>query len=202
MIPTVHAPQAFEQALDIITDYINEAGANGVIFNANETIRVIWMWFKLYENDGVLELHAPDFKSFPIVWSKDCSKALNTVLIQKYVYESFFDEMSECHLSQSALSLKGINQDSQLFMNRIDDQEANDSGWYFGDESSKLDANDPDNLEYRSLYEMVLMCPQSIDFMLMPKNTQVILNKDSPAVLRDYSEVRAKENSYWKAKFT
>lgn len=199
-VPTLYAPNAFEQALTILPNYFEEQIRNGVKFHSEETVQCGWMWFKLFQKDGGLSVLAPEFGKMPINFIEDCSDALNLILTQKYLIESFNADFGWCDLRHSAIVLRDFDKSTEKFMSRLDDVEGASSGWYFGSNDGGIDPNDPENLELLSLWEVLCKYPFIGDFMLLPLGWQVFF-EDKPVVLYDYEKAEFKSDSYYEQKY-
>jgi hypothetical protein len=173
----------------------------GKVFTVGQTIQCSWMWFKVGTDEhGKSEVLAPTLGVMPMDFAPDCSDALNLVLTQRYVCDSFGVECSWCNAAQSAIVVKDIAACGEVFMNRTEDQHGNISGWFFGASDSKLDVNDPENLELKSLWQLSCEHPESRDFFLLPAEWQVAF-EERPVVLRNTNLATARPDSYYAAKY-
>lgn len=194
--PQIIAPNAFEPALEMLNSFIDERIENEVPFKPDQLIQCSWMWFKVGVKENDLCVLAPEFGVNPMNFINDCSDSLNIVLTQKYLVESFDADFGWCDLRQSALVLKGFDDSNDQFMSRLDDVDGYSSGWYFGTSDNEIDANNPDNLELKSLWEVFCTHPHIGDFLLLPSGWQVFF-EDVPVVLNDYEKARCKKDSYY-----
>ncbi|MCB1049387.1 MAG: hypothetical protein KDC71_02225 [Acidobacteria bacterium] len=199
-IPKIHAPNAIPQAVETLQRYLQAQNDQAIAFQQGQTLQFGWMIFKVIENQSSLALWAPKQFSWPIEFEEDCSQAINLVLTQKYLVESFCTEFEWCNLRDNALVLKGFTENSKIFMNRTDRRESNRSGWFFGAADSIRDANDPANLEVMSLWEVLSLFPPAADFLLLPQNWQVLF-QHHPTVLQDYEEAKYASDSYFSKKY-
>jgi hypothetical protein len=136
----------------------------------------------------------------PMRFVEDSSDALNLILTQRYVCDSFGVECGWCNAVQSAVVIKDLADCKRIFMNRTEQEDGRASGWFFGASDSKLDANDAHNLLLKSLWELSCDLPESRDFFLLPHGWQVAL-EDRPVVLQDFNVAGAQPNSYYVARY-
>ncbi|MCA9795118.1 MAG: hypothetical protein KC910_25090 [Candidatus Eremiobacteraeota bacterium] len=196
MRPTFHAPRAIAPATEMFENFLAEGGP----FRDGDSIQLSWMWLKVVQQGDGLSIHAPRPKSMPMEFQPDCSDALMLTLTQRYLCDSFGVAASPCNASQAALVVKDLNRCQKVFMNRLGPEEASDSGWYFDSPESQLDANDPDSLEYLSLWELAGRYPLALDFFLLPTDWQVALQA-APTVLQNFKPVAARPNSYYALRY-
>ena len=199
-IPEIFAPHAIEPAYKLLKNYL-EQRANAIEkYSNDELLQMSWMFFMIKEINGKMKILSPEFGVMPINFIDDCSDGLNLVVKQKYLVESFVSELSGCNYRQSALVIKDIDKCNNVFMNRLGCEEQSESGWYFGAEDTSLDANNPENLEFISLWELFCRYPLSGDFFLLPAGWQVVL-ADTPIVLNDFSEAKYQKDSFYEQKY-
>jgi hypothetical protein len=131
---------------------------------------------------GKQAIFAPQIGNMPMKFLCDCSDALNLILTQRYICDSFGVECCWCNARQSAIVIKDIADSKEIFMNRTDVEDGSVSGWFFGAQDSKLDVNEATNLELKNLWELSCQFPDSKDFFLLPAGWQVVFER-SPIVL-------------------
>ena len=198
--PRINAPRAIAPAVEMLRSYLQSRIAEGVMFTCGQTIQFSWMWFQVGSERDELVIRGPKSGVMPIEFTTDCSDALNLVLTQRYVCDSFDANIGWCSAVQSAIVIKDIAQCRQIFMNRMEEQEGNVSGWFFGATDSQLDANDAESLELKSLWELSCDIPASADFFLLPSGWQVSFN-ERPLVFQGSKFVSARSDSYYAAKY-
>lgn len=196
MLPNLHAPTAIPAAREKLEAFLKERAADGAEFAVGETIQVGWMWF-IIEEQGIA---APQMGVMPMAFDADCSVALNLVITQSYLCDSFDLPYSFCDARQAALTIKGLGENRQVYMNRQNEADGHDSGWFFGASDNPRDPNDAGNLEWRSLWELTCLFPTSLEFFLLPPGHQVKLD-GNPAVMRDLQRLTAKPDSYYAGKY-
>ena len=199
--PRINAPGAIAPAVEMLRGFLDSQIAAGTKFQFGQTIQCGWMWFKIgADGNGDPIITAPKTGSMPMQFSTDCSDALNLVLTQRYVCDSFGVESDNCHAVQSAIVIKDIAYCKKVFIDHMDDPQANASGWFFGASDSKLDANDPNNLELRSLWQLACEFPRSRDFLLLPVGWQVLFD-ERPIVFCDHERMTPIVGSYYAEKY-
>lgn len=195
-IPSFRAPEAFDQAKNLLSDYLREQVSQGVTFKPGQFIQLGWSWLEVAEKDGQTILCAPQWGKHPMHFQEDCSEALNVVLLQRYFAESFTPQITPCHARQSALMIKDLDQCKNIFINRDEPTNERDSGWFFGAQDSQLEANDSQNLVPISLWELVCRYPASVECLWLPAGWQVVF-EDRPIVLQDYEPAGFAQDSYY-----
>ena len=175
--------------------------AEGSQFNVGDTIQCSWMWFRVGAGgQGETSVLAPQMGAMPMCFVTDCSDALNLVVTQRYVCDSFGVSCGWCDARQCAIVVKDFASCQKVFMSRTEPESDRMSGWFFGASDSKLDVNDSTNLEMKSLWQLCCELPDSRDFFLLPSGWQVVF-QPRPVVLRDFVPARAKPGSYYASKY-
>lgn len=204
--PRIHAPTTTEPALKIranLANSLRERIMDGASFAPGHIIHLGWMCFKILpDQTGELVVHAPRAGTLPMAFIPDCSLALNLILEQHHICDSFeLDvELAPCNARQSALVIKDFAACREPFMNRTDPVKENASGWFFGATDSKLSPQRPENLEWKSLWELSNLVPAAAPFFLLPPGWQVSF-KDKPTVLKDYKPASPVRGSYYDCKY-
>jgi hypothetical protein len=199
--PRIHAPRAVAPAVNMLKDFIKSRMSEGAEFSIGQTIQCAWMWFRVGTDErGQPTILAPRMGVMPMDFVPDCSDALNLVLTQRYLCDSFGVECDWCNAVQSAIVVKDLANCKGIFMERSEQENGRASGWFCGASDTKLDMNDVRNLELKSLWQLSCALPQSRDFFLLPKGWQVAL-EDRPIVLCDRKLVSARLNSYYLARY-
>lgn len=199
--PHLYAPNAVAPAVEMITGFLESRIEEGAHFLSGQTIQCSWMWFTVGEDEkGRSVVLAPRTGAMPMDFVPDCSEALNLVLTQRYVCDSFGVEPGWCSAMQSAIVIKDFSECREVFMNRTDPEDGHSSGWYLGAFDSKLDVNDAENLQLMSLWELSCHFPLSRDFYLLPPGWQVVFDQP-PTVLRDFERAVPEAGSYCARKY-
>jgi hypothetical protein len=171
--PRIHAPNAVAPAIEMLTDFLESRIAKGEKFESGQSIQCSWMWLKVgHDERGETVVLAPMAGTMPMDFVSDISDALNLVLTQRYVCDSFGVDSSSGNAIQAALVVKDLAECRDVFMNRTDGEKGRSSGWFFGGSDSKLDVNLAQNLELKSLWELSCHYPMARDFFLLPQGWQ------------------------------
>jgi hypothetical protein len=199
--PQIHAPRAIAPAMQMFQGFLQSRISEGAQFNIGDTIQCSWIWLRVGADEkGQLSILAPQDGAMPMCFVADCSDALNLVMTQRYVCDSFGVECGWCNARQSVIVIKDIADCRKIFMNRTEQEKSNASGWFFGASDTKLDVNDLGSLELKSLWQLSCEFPQSRDFFLLPQGWQVVF-EDRPVVLQDFEATIAQPGSYYASKY-
>jgi hypothetical protein len=185
----------------MLSNFLQSRIAEGAEFKIGHTIQCSWMWFRVGTDErGQPMVLAPQRGIMPMNFVTDSSDALNLILIQRYMCDSFGVECGWCNAAQSAIVVKDLATCKKIFMNRMEQENGQASGWFFGASDSKLDPKVVHNFELKSLWQLSCELPESRDFFLLPQGWQVVL-EDRPVVLRDFKVASALPNSYYLARY-
>tara|TARA_R110002096_G_scaffold426410_1_gene636085 strand:- start:5008 stop:5643 length:636 start_codon:yes stop_codon:yes gene_type:complete len=197
--PRIYAPHAIEPAYEALKSYLEDSVAAGAEFKVDDTIQMSWIWLQVSNDERGKKVTAPVYPSMPMEFSDDCSDALNLMIRQRYVADSFGEEPGWCNACQSAIVIKDLYECEQWFMNRMDPEEASDSGWFVGAEDSNLDVNVAKNLERKSLWELYCHREEIGEFFLLPVDWGVDFEAE-PVVWHDNEQITPLPGSYLEAK--
>lgn len=198
--PQVYAPNAVDPARESLEAFIRQSMESGASFEVGQMIQMSWIWLKVAEDESGMKITAPVHPSMPWEFVDDCSEALNLIVRQRYVTDSFELDPGWCHSRQSAIVIKDLERCSQLFMNRTEPEEGNASGWFIGAMDSELDANAAENLELVSLWELYCTYKEFGDFFLLPENWQVVF-ESAPVVLRNFERIEPLPGSLFATRY-
>jgi hypothetical protein len=105
--PRIHAPKAIPSAVESLSKYLKSQIAEGAEFKIDQTIQCAWMWFKVgTDEQGQPTVLAPQTGVMPMSFVADSSDALNLVLTQRYVCDSFSVECGWCNAVRRPLLLR------------------------------------------------------------------------------------------------
>ena len=187
--------------MQMIKGFVQSRVSEGVQFNIGDTIQCSWMWLKVGADEkGQTSILGPKTGVMPMCFVTDCSEALNLVMTQRYLCDSFRVECAWCNARQSAVVIKDLADCQKVFMNRTEREKGNASGWFFGASDTKLDVSDSSSLELKSLWQLSCVFPQSREFFLLPQGWQVVF-ETRPVVLRNFKAAGAQPDSYYVAKY-
>lgn len=199
-LPSIHAPNVFEPAYNMLKALIESRAAKRVNFEIGHLIQCSWMWFKVETHEGKEAIFAPRIGETPMRFMRDCSDALNLILTQRYICDSFGVDYESCNARQSAIVIKDIEDCKEIFMNRTDGEDGSVSGWYFGAQDSKLNVDKAENFDLKSLWELSCLFPETMEFFLLPVGWQVVFEK-KPTVLMDFKPSSPQSGSYFEARY-
>ncbi|GHB99300.1 immunity protein Imm33 domain-containing protein [Cerasicoccus arenae] len=198
--PTFLAPNAIAPAQELLDSFLDAQLKQGVPFEPGQFIQLAWMWLKVGGSQEAPVIMAPIIGIAPMTFAPDCSDALNLIFLQRYVCDSFQAGFQICDARQSIIVMKDIENCKELHMARAPNESPHASGWFLGAADSALDAEKPDSLELKSLWDVACLFPQILDFFLLPDGWQVVF-KDRPIVLHDYEPANAVPESYFARKY-
>ena len=179
--------------LDWVVPYINR----GAEIKNGQTLLFGFCLLKCIVEGDVLRLEGPDFKSFPVTWTRDLTRVFFTIIEHKYVPESFQKEPDIPRLTDTVMV--GEKFDEQpFFMNRIEKKEENDrnSGWFIGSMRKEVNNQDEKTLRLVSLYEVVNRLPFVNKFLSLPPGMVVAFDKGSFWVMENGEVQQPLPDSY------
>lgn len=161
---------------DVLTFLSNRTVKNG------ESVEYGWFLFQTVVENGRVDLETLDFKAMASFTRDFRTVALieaeqSSVLAQQQV------EQGDCALWHAALISRSYTPGTpHAFMHRLDDLEANKSGWYIGVADDPLDVNEPVNLHCQSLYELTIHDRRLAPYWLLPVGFLVEFDGERPAI--------------------
>lgn len=200
MIPSVFAPRALDIVKTMFNEYLETREKEVIDFQNDETIQFGWSLLLIKDVNSRLEVQGPVPGEMPMRFVPDCSHSLNLMAKQRYICDSFKQQIELCNARQSAIVVKDLASCKHIFMNRAEGENGGASGWFIGAKDSQADSENADDFELKSLWEISCLYPQTIEFFLLPENWQVLL-AESPIVLNDYKPAEWLEDSYFDQKF-
>jgi hypothetical protein len=196
---------AFEQDKVLENDiqwfirWLESEVAEGKRFLPGETIQVGWMIAKVESfEDGKLKICEPDMESFPVKFVDSVGTTLNHLRFQKMVAESIglADKLLFSPLHHSAITCKRFKEHVGFFMDRLEPK-ATDSGWFIGCDDPRHDHQNPNNLERKSLYELVVRYESSItQYLALPAGISAHIRDGVPSFYRKETKLPILPNSY------
>lgn len=150
--------------------------AQGSVFKPGETSQVGWMITEVQRyGTSQLTLVEPDMKSFPIKWVPGITHTLRQKMIQVFMLDSVSlrDDMEIPSILQSLLVCTRYTS-SSFFMNRSENPNETDSGWFVGCLEDGHNHNDPANLRCVSLYEAYLHQHGIEGFVTFPVGSMIV----------------------------
>jgi hypothetical protein len=179
-----------------LSDWLKEYIEGGAQFRDGQTLQFGYWPLMCKVANNQLRLHGPDSESMPIRWQDDLSNALRSMMVYRYVPESYGFEMDVPRATETATVGRHFDK-LPMIMNRLSRVDNGvDSGWFFGSLRDDVDNEDRTQLSVMSLHEATLRAPWIRDYLSMPENTQVVFEDDTPVVLEDYEPVEPLPDSY------
>jgi len=173
--------------------------ANGRRFLPSETIQIGWMLTKLEPfEDGILKICEPDMEAFPVNFVDSVTNTLTHLRLQKMVAESVgvVDELSCPPLIHSAITCNWFGEHIGIFMDRFSSKDS-DSGWFIGCDDPNHDHQNQNNLQRKSLYELVVRNERNIlPYLALPAGISVHVRDGVPSFHRGEKQLAILPNSY------
>ena len=147
--------------------------------DAGETVQFGWFIFRIAERGQPPRIESLDFRQMAS-FTDDFSEAERIHSLQTDALRQF--EASECHctLQQFALvSASYTPEREDVFIERQQPADGNDSGWYVGIFADPRDMDDSASVTQRSLYELTIHDMRMAPYWLLPPSTIVPLTKDT-----------------------
>jgi len=143
--------------------------------NAGETVQFGWFIFRIAEPGRPPRVESLDFRQLAS-FTEDFSEAERIYALQLATLPQFKRTECPCTLRQFALiSLSYTPERDDVFIERQQAADGNDSGWYVGVYDESRDMNDAASFTRRSLYELTIHNMRLAAFWLLPPGTLVPL---------------------------
>jgi hypothetical protein len=188
-----------EADIQWLVRWLESEVAAGKRFKSGETIQIGWMLTKVESfEDGMLKVCEPDMVSFPIKFIDSVTTTLNHLRFQKMVAESVgvADQLLFSPLNHSAISCNWFKEHIGFFMERFEPK-GSDSGWFIGCDDPNHDHQNSNNLERKSLYELITRCEKRImQYLALPTGISVYVRDGAPSFYREQVQLPILPNSY------
>ncbi|AVO35004.1 immunity protein Imm33 domain-containing protein [Ottowia oryzae] len=168
--------------------------AAGSRFSPGQTLQVGWSALRVVAGDeGLLRLHEPDMKAFPIRYVNSVDATLRQLRAQKDAVESVLPAASLTFPSMTESAVVHVNyKKSRVLVMQRARPEGHDSGWWVSEPGAEADSASMSRI---SLYRLALDRPDLIQFFAFPPDT-VVLVADRVGVAKDRVELPIKPGSY------
>jgi len=155
-----------------------------------------WTSIQCHIHQSHLTFKAPDQQQFPIVWTDDITKALESIVFHQFVPESFGLESDIPSLHDTVMVSANYHK-FPMFMTRSEKNSDDDShsGWFIANTSPDTDISDENNLKFMTIYEVIINAPHTYKYISMPCGSQVIFDSEKPDFLYKNKPLKALENS-------
>lgn len=191
--------KVLESDVEWLVHWLESEVANGKRFLPGETIQIGWMITKVESHkEGLLKICEPDMESFPIKFIDSVVSTLNHLRFQKMVVESIgaADELLFSPFHHSAIACNRFKDHVGFFMGRVEPKD-DDSGWFVGCDDPNHDHQDVNNLERKSLYELVVRNHWGItQYLALPAGISVHVRDGMPSFYRGESQLPLLPSSY------
>ena len=160
--------------IDWLLTFLERQVSEGVRYQPGETVQIGWMFVKVGESEGKLELTEPDLQRVPIVFVSGVTRTLSILRLQKSVAESLglVDRMEFPTLPEGAIKCSRFEREDDFVMARSQPRHPN-SGWFFGCCDPDHDHNAPQNLWKTSLYQEVCERRLCAAFLALPVDSAI-----------------------------
>lgn len=171
--------------IDWFCKWLENHIASGADISNGQTLQIGYAIVRCSVESKRLRLESPDFSSMPILWNANMSPVFQLLGWHKYIPESFSFEPEIPSLQQTAIVGRNYGE-FPMFGNRLEPNNPNDSGWFFGSSLGNVDNNDPDQLSVMSLYEAMIAIPHMVPYLSMPTDCQIMFSSKTPEILKGY----------------
>jgi hypothetical protein len=156
---------------DWLLGYFEQSVKAGAHFDADATIQIGWMLTILKRNQSDdLELWEPDFDGIPIRWIRGANNTVRHLVLQKSIADLAGCELESPSLRQAGIVTQSFSDDpAEFVMTR--EISGGDSGWAFRRDGEEILKTTP--CEFKSLYEISLICTNIIPFLGLPSGSNV-----------------------------
>lgn len=193
-----HVPQS---VLSWLAEWLTERIEGGTEFADGHTVQFGFWALRCRIDQGQLSLEAPNFVGKQLTWQPDLTEALRSIMVHKYMPDSFAAEISIPNMSSTVTVGQRFNEFPML-INRLEPIDNDlDSGWAFGHTIDDVDNNDPEQLSVMPLWEALEMAPWVHDYLSLPPGMQVFFESEpeSAKVLRDFEPTAATPGSFFES---
>ncbi len=161
------------------------AEKNGGLKN-DEAVRVGWTVFTIKDNGGGLSIYEPDFKNNPLELNEDITQSLSVLVRQDLLLSRLGVQGQPVLYSEKVVCAKGVLDEEKIYLERSENIEKGDSGWYIG---SVDDKDGEPELEAISVYQLLQRRPAVLSaFSLPPKFLTVFIGDKIDAVLNEQNQ--------------
>lgn len=195
-------PETADFLIGWLTDWLEVYVSSGVSFADDQTFQFGWSILKIKVEGDTLKLLSPNFTTMPIEYSPNLTQALYFFMEHKYVGESYKLGLGECHMLETAIVGKGVDE-FPTFLRRYNPGELHkgDSGWFFGALSDDVDNEDPESLSMMTLYELTMRYPHVRKFLFLPPSCEVFDTTGEFEIYFTGSQLTPEAGSYVEQKY-
>jgi len=145
---------------------------------AGETVKFGWFIFRIAECCRPPRIESLDFREMAS-FTEDFSEAERIHKLQNNALAEYEASECPCTLQQFALVSASYSPErDDVFIERQQSAEGNDSGWYVGILNDGKDMDDANSFIQRSLYELTIHDMRLAPYWLLPPNSVISIGKD------------------------
>jgi hypothetical protein len=173
---------------------IASAVADGFVLAHGRVLTAGWATFRFLENEGILQVHEPDFQGDPFTREHaDISVSLRIIGRQFAFNTSLNAAIKNSDWAQLIIIKKGVLSSGNFYLERSVPKDRKDSGWYVG----SLDGVAPLNEQLEAIrsYRLLDLCPLVLNVLLLPAGWLVVFKGgtidaviDQDGISRSFSE--------------
>lgn len=146
--------------------------------DAGETVQFGWFIFRIAERGQPPRIESLDFRQMAS-FTGDFSEAERIHSLQLAALSQFQTAECPCTLQQFALVSASYSPErDDVFIERQQSADGNDSGWYVGIFDDSRDMDDVTSFTQRSLYELTIHDMRLAPYWLLPPGTLVPLTHE------------------------
>ena len=150
-----------------------ETALSGRAHASGETVQLGWFVFRIKAAGKPPLLESLDFRQMAS-FTEDFGEAERICAMQLRALADAGVSECPCTLQQFALVSNSYSpKRADVFIERQQEAEGNDSGWYVGVVHESLDVDDSSSLTRRSLYEITIYDKRLAPYWLLPPGTLV-----------------------------
>lgn len=174
---------ALELHANVLLNSIENMVAGGEVLKPGETFQFGWLTLEIRAFDaGRLTLFEPDLRAFPIEYTPGANAAIRHMMVQLFTLDSFGIERARMlipKMRETVMVCDRFADAPVFFMTRNDPiNHTGDTGWYMGCMDPEHDHDTREHLECISLYEAVLKRSDIAQWIVLPTEAKVFLNRD------------------------
>jgi hypothetical protein len=182
-------PPVTPDAVQWLIHYLETSVASGERYKPGETMQIGWMITQLADEDGLLCICEPDFRSAPLRWVPSVTQTLVDLFMQQFTAQSagFEDEIDVPNWYQVGVTCSRFGEDPLRFcLQRAPGIRHNpqDSGWFCGCMFVDCDHDNMENLRLASLYELAVMNRSIVEFLALPESCDIVVTTDGVEIGR------------------
>ncbi|WP_309479522.1 immunity protein Imm33 domain-containing protein [Brevibacillus agri] len=172
--------------LDLFADVENESGPlrNGAKIQVGWTILII---NEREGHEGQMEIVAPDYDTNPFTeTNRDLSVSLYVQMAQNHCLQTLQLAGETALFQDKIVVAKGALEEEHVYLQRAEQAEAGDSGWYLGPVQGEVDS---DGLESYYIFQLLKRRPSLLQALALPCGYIAVLKGDQiEAVLDEHDE--------------